>query len=77
VYRELRGSIGLRWSLFVLWRYWKIKQASHLLEKYISVLFCVRFVDRAFRYIHVKKQTWGTIDLQFIHSLYLYMFRAY
>jgi hypothetical protein len=33
-------------------------------------------VDRASRYMRVMKPTWCTIYLQFIQSLYLYMFRA-
>jgi hypothetical protein len=36
----------------------------------------LRSVDRTSRYMHVMKPTWCTIYLQFVQSLYLYMFRA-
>jgi hypothetical protein len=37
--------------------------------------FLLCFVDRASRFMRVMKPTWCTIYLQFIPSLYLYMFR--
>jgi hypothetical protein len=37
---------------------------------------CLCFVDRASRHMSVMKPTWWIVYLQFIQSLYLYMFRA-
>jgi hypothetical protein len=44
------------------------------LKKLNGQILC--FVDRASRYMRVMKPTWCTIYLQFIQSLYLYVFWA-